>query len=377
MGGGQAFATRAAATRALSRYYFQSMTDGNHSDSLEDLEQLAKAESSGAMSDPAGFLATLHSSRGDEARSRKPLSRDMKLALQILSDDQEYNDAYGFSIIKHTLLRIQDLRNSAAALSFCGAPDLVADCLMFEAKPNEMLAYDIVQKARTQVPDSGKQLERVQAAVAHVRVLLDDAATPLDEDKKNTYLKMQSKLTELQRKIEQEGVDVRLGGPTYCDGAQKDGKECGQAWDCNHDMYQCLYCTNMAFCEHCWARLVGEPDAQPGVDIFVCSAKHKWLKVPRTGSDLYVGPKAQSVRVPTDMRPAKKRDGSDGADERVLEIYFDEESEEVPLQTWKDRLATAWGFSLDEITEEMQRVASPTDSAGQDDLGGIDGALDE
>ncbi|KAK7994744.1 Nacht and tpr domain containing protein [Apiospora arundinis] len=363
VGGERAYATREAATTALSKYYFQSMTEGNHSDSLEDLERLTDAGSRAIMTVPAGFLGALHAGRGDKERSQKPLSRAMKFALQVLSDDIEENDIFGFSNILEASLRLQDLRNSAVALSLCGVPDLVTECLASEGEPNKQsLAKDIINQAKSRVPDSREQLARVQAAAEHIQAVLDDRITSLDDEPRKMYSEMKSNIEGLLSKIRSEEVDIRLEGRDYCDGTKDDGRQCHQMLDSEHDMYQCFYCFDTIFCERCWAKLVGDPGAAApaGADIFTCSSKHKWLKVPRTGSDMYVGPKATRLRVPTDVRPARKQDGTDGCDDRVLEICFDGYVEELSLQAWKEQLATSWGFS---ITQEMQRVASPAQSA--------------
>ncbi|KAK6836019.1 hypothetical protein PG987_006514 [Apiospora arundinis] len=368
VGGERASTTRKAVTTALSKCYFQSMSEGNHSESLEELERLTDAGSLGTMPMPAGFLGALHAARGDEERSRKPLSRSMMFSLQILSDDREENDIFGFFGILQTSLRLQDLRNSAVALSLCGVSDLVTECLAFEGEPQKQsLASGIIHQVKSRVPNSKEQLARVQVATEHIQTVLDDKMTSLDDEPRKTYSEMKFNLEHLLSKIKSDEVDVRLEGRDYCSGTKEDGRQCRQKWDSEHDMYQCFYCFDTIFCERCWAKLVGDPGAAvpAGADIFQCSSKHKWLKVPRTGSDMYVGPKATHLRIPTDVRPARKRDGTDDCDDRVLEICFDGNAEEITLQAWKEQLETSWGFSLDEIPEELQRVASPAQSADQ------------
>ncbi|KAK8012254.1 nacht and tpr domain containing protein [Apiospora marii] len=377
VGGERADTTRDAATTALSKYYFLSMTEGNHLDSLEDLEKLVDAESGRFMSKPAGFLGALHSCRQDRERASRPLSRDIKLGLQILSDDIEENDTSGFLFLQEPLLRFQDFRNSVAALSLHGVPDLVTDCLSLLSDPKTAaVAKDVVNHVKSKFPDSRKQLERAREAVEHMQGILEDAA--LDGDTKKMYLEVQSRLEVLDgSKLKAYGDPITLSARLWCDGSKEDGRICGQKWDSGHDMFQCLYCTDVIFCEGCWKRLVLSPDAQSGVDIFACSSKHKWLKMPRTGSDLYVGPKAQNVRIPTDVRPARKMDGTGDNDDRVLEAYFDQDSEEISVQAWKERLAAEWGFSLDQIIKEMQRADSPSDSEGKEGESAQDGSTDK
>ncbi|RYP18253.1 hypothetical protein DL765_004052 [Monosporascus sp. GIB2] len=229
VGGPNARATREAATTALSKYYLQSMAEGNHLDSVEDLERLSRAESRVTMPKPGGSLGVLYSAHGDKERSLKRLGRDVKYGLEILSDDNEDNTF------------------SAVTRSLYGESDLVAEYLSFENEPSNTIGKRITYQVRSQVPDSRKQLERMQAAAGIVRY---------------------------------------------------------------------------------WNRLLREPDGQDGAELLACSYKHKWLEVPRVGADMYIGPKAKKVCIPTDVRPVQKQD-STGDGDRLLEIYFDEKSEEI------------------------------------------------
>lgn len=369
VGGERAYVTRDAASTALGKYYFQSMADGNHSDSLEDLEKLVDAETRAVMSKSTGFLGALHSSRGDKERALQALSRDMKTGLQILSDNTEENDYFGFSLLHDVLIRFGDICNAAAALSLYGAPDLVTDCC-FSCETDQStkdLVKGVFQYAKSQFPEISKQLERVQAAAKRVIDVLSDDAAALDENSKKVYLELQTKLEGLlESKPKPSDAAFSLAADYFCDGSKEDGRDCRQKWDSEHDMYKCIYCANTAFCASCLPRLVRDPDAAQGdgagVDIYVCSPKHKWIKMPRRGADMYLGPKATSVRIPTDVRPGKTLDGTGVDDDRLLEIYFDEKDEEISLQAWKEKLAMEWGFSLDEIIKEIERADSPEDS---------------
>lgn len=376
VGGHRAYRTRDAATTALAKYYFQSITEGKHLDSLRDLEQLVEAGSHIVMFKPVGFLGALYSQLGDKERSLKSLSRDMKLGLQILSDYNEDNDFYGFTIILNALLRIGDLQNAAMALSLGGVPDLVTEGLTFYAEPSRKLGREIFQAAKAQVPDSREQLERIQVAKEHVKALLEnpDMAT-VEETTTKAYIEIQAKLDTLEDENASGIRAFELTGGWMCDGTEDNGRYCRQIWDAHNDFYYCLFCANTVFCERCLSRL-RNPSAEDGADVFACSHKHKWLKVPRVGADMYVGPKGKSIPIPTSIVPAKQDD------DRILEIRY-ENDKEIPLDTWKEKLAETWGFSLAEIAKEMQRVASPMgqnadnkDGLAEDDSTSKKGTLD-
>lgn len=356
VGGPRAYATRDAASTALSKCYFQSMTEGKHSDYLSELQQLVETESRFAMSKPAGFLGALHSGRQDTERSLKSLSHDMKLGLQLLSDNHDDNDFYGFDIIYNSLLRFGDFENAIIALSLRGQPDLVSEELYFGTDPSKQIGRKVSQAAKSQVPDSEKQLERIQAAKEHVKAFLENSGPEAaDEVTTDAYKDIQTKLEVLYTKHTPKQGDFELTGGWWCDGTKEDGRRCPRNWDLQNDVYQCVFCADTIFCKPCFTRL-RNPAAEGGADIFACSHKHKWLKVPRVATDMYVGPKGKSIRIPTHIVPEKQ------GDDKLLEIRYTSD-EEISLDTWKEKMAETWGFSLVEIAKEMQRVASPT---GQD-----------
>lgn len=347
VGGPKAFFTRKQATTALSKYYFQSMTEGKHLDSLVDLEQFAEADSNAINSMPAGYLAALHVGRGDHERALKALSRGVKLGLQVLSDDNEENDFLGFGNIEDALVLIGDLRNAAIGLSFMGRADRVTEALRFQAEPVATLARQISQAARSQIPDTSHQLERIQAAKEHVKALLESPGDA-DESTMEAYAEIQSKLDTVQAADTSEQRHLR--DRWWCDGTKADGRYCFQQWDTQNELYQCLYCADTVFCRNCLARLRNNENGDDA-DIFICSAKHKWLKIPCTGSDMYVGLRADSAPVATAVEPVE------GGDEQILEIRY-EDDEQISLDAWKDKVAETWGFSLADVAKEVQEAAS-------------------
>ena len=364
VGGPRACATRDAATTALSKYFFQSMIEGNHLDFLTDLKELCESQSYFTTSKPIGFLGTLHSRYGDDDRAKQTLSRDVKIGLQILSDYNEDNDVYGFDIIENALLRVGDLQNAAMALSLRGMPDVVSEGLTFENDPNKQLGQKISQVVKSQVPDTKKQLERIQAAKAHVEALLESPdIAPNNEVTRTVYKDVLAKINLLQSVNTPKEGDFQLQGGWWCDGTREDGRNCNRVWDLQNDLYQCLYCADTVFCEPCLARL-RNPGADYGTDIFACSQKHKWLKVPRLGADMYVGPKGKVIQIPTRVMPLNQ------GDDQILEIRYENDSE-ISLDIWKEKLAETWGFSLVDISEEVRRVTSPTAGNAEGNLEAI------
>lgn len=385
VGGRNAYIARQEATTALARHYFQSMVDRNHLDHVEALTKLAEADSNVYRSDSVGFLATLYALRGEKQLSRAILDRRIRQSLQVLSDDMPDNDVFGFSSIHKTLEEYQDFKQATVALSLLGQPDIITDALCFELKDIvgeedavkeklldivNKLAKETVQVAKTKVPDFKQQIQRIEAAKAHVDSLMAVVkTTPIPEasdslgetdrpdvqgeDKRtvsnleisSAHSLIHSRLSALQ-KAHTPKIDLEAFQYTWtCDGRTSDGKPCENEFDFTREFYHCTYCSNRDFCGECITRL-RVPDS--GADIKTCSPKHRWLRMPPQGADMYVGPRAKVAPVPSEVRAME-------ADASILEIYYGENGtkEEVTVEAWKQQLARDWGISLDEIKKEM------------------------
>jgi hypothetical protein len=368
------------ATTALANHYFQIMVDGKHLDHVYELVQLAGAESN-IYDEATGFLGALHALCGNRAQARAALSERIQYGLQILSDDTPENDAYGFSIIYKTLGMYQDFRNAGVALSLLGQPDLVAGALCFEARDiqadNDVdkqrvldtvtaLARQTIEATWAQVPDVSQQAQRIQAAKAHLDSLMmaytnslatataaakleaeDEDGEAQDDHSKGGGLDLETttahhllhtRLSVLQLTHTPELNTAAFQWQWSCDGYTPDGKRCSNITDFENPFYHCMYCRNRDFCGACLVRL---RTPSSGAKITVCSSKHRWLRIPRQGSDMFVGLGAKGVRVPR-VRPVE-------GDDHVLEFIYDEDGEgvEVTVEAWRVDLAKEWEIPLD------------------------------
>ncbi|KAI1376576.1 hypothetical protein F4677DRAFT_418942 [Hypoxylon crocopeplum] len=391
VGGRNALVTRQDATTALAQHYFQSMVDGNHLDHVGALARLAEADSDVYFGDAVGFLGTVYALRGKKEQAREALVRRVRQALLILSDDMPENDMFGFSIVEKALAQYQDLENAAISLSLLGQPDLVTNALQFEAKDIvgddgvdkeqlldtvTKLARETVRVAKAQVPDVSQQIQRIEAAKAHVDSLVAAAGTKPKPETNGEHSEVegsenqdgQGELTvsELETASAQSLLHSRLStlqqthSPQIdstviqwcwtCDGRTPDGKHCENKSDFGIEFYHCMYCSNRDFCGDCLARLRA-PDS--GARITACSATHRWLRVPPQGDAMYVGLRAKTAPVPKEVRPMED-------DESILEICYDENGgREITVEAWKEALAREWDISLDEIRKEVFRQATP------------------
>ncbi|ROV93591.1 hypothetical protein VMCG_08093 [Cytospora schulzeri] len=374
VGGFNSFVTRQAATTDLAKHYFQSMLDSQKLDHVDELSKLANSSI-----DPDGFLGALYALRGEEAQSKAVLLSRMKDALQILSDDIPENDIIGFIQVFNTLSQYHDFTNAAIALSMMGQQDLVTEALSFEAEDIieddfvdkqpvldmvTKLANKIIKVAKTQVPDSSRQIQRIEAAKLHIDTLLastkiksemveigdnetkesvghiDDEPTVPVPQVAIAHRLLHTRLSALQQKHTPK-VDVPRSS-RFCDGRTADGKHCKNRADFENDFYHCIYCSNRDFCGDCLKRLC---DPKSCTDITACNSKHRWLKIPPLGRDMYVGLWAKSVQVPSEVRPMN-------GDRRVLEICYAKDGigQDVTVEAWKQAIAKEWDISLE--TEE-------------------------
>ncbi|KAF7368172.1 putative neutral amino acid permease protein [Mycena venus] len=395
VGGGNAFFVRQQATEALAKHYFQSMRDGQH---LYHIDALSKLE----RGDSAGFLGALYALRGEKEQSKAVLVPQIKLALQILSDDIPENDSVGFSAIFRTLLKYLDFENAAVALSLFGQPDLVTEALYFEAKDImddegvdkqqvlhmvTKLAKETVQVAKTEVSDASRQVQRIEAAKAHIDSLIavPETSSQLEADVDHDARKseghgegelpnsgtaialrlLHSRLSALQQTHTPRinTMALQWSSNWACDGHTPDGKRCEHETNFEREFYHCIYCPNRDFCGDCLKHL---RDPKSCEEITACSPKHRWLIIPPQGADLYVGFRAESVKVPRKVRAVE-------GDEMVLEIcYAEDGGQEVMVEEWKEKLAREWGISLEEV-KEMFRQTIPEDDVEDEKKEGEEG----
>ncbi|KAI1089944.1 hypothetical protein F5B19DRAFT_351940 [Rostrohypoxylon terebratum] len=389
IGGSNALITRQNATTALATHYFQDMMDGNHLDHAGALARLAEADSDNYLSNAAGFLGTVYSFQGKKEQARATLSGQMKQALRILLDDIPENDLYGFSYILDASQHCQDLEDAVVAMSFLCPSDLVAEKLIFENEDIERddgaererllervsrVAKEIIQATKAHVPEASQQILRIEAAKAHVESLMTAAGinpkpeaddndqgrtknikregelTTSDLDQAFALNLIHSRLVALQHVHSPKLDKTALQSPWTCDGRTPDGKLCDNTSGFENEFYHCMYCSNQDFCGGCLARL---RTSDSSTRILACSAKHRWLRVPPHGDDMFVGLKTKNVRIPKEVRATKD-------DERIVEIcYGDDEDKSITMEEWKEALAKKWGISLEDLKNEISRQATP------------------
>lgn len=366
VGGSKALLTRQRVTTALANHYFQTVIDNIHlhqdySDALAKLTTLAKSDSDhhDFYSNSKCLLGAAFVLCNKKESARDILVHPVRQVLQILSDDIPDNDQYGFALMLTISEQYNDFMNAAIALSLYGQPDIVTEALYFdmehitEATEEDKqhildavvkLAKETVQVAKAQVPDSTKQNQRIQAAKLHIDSLLDAAEDKIkpeangdDEDVKPGVRDLV--VAHALRLLESRIPHLRYTERSFwsCDGLTPDGKACENVVNFEMDFYDCIYCSNQSFCGDCLKRL---RDPTYDMGITECSGTHKWLHIPKHGSDMYVGLRAKSVTVPSHVKALDE-------DDRILKIYYAEDGggKEITVDAWKENLREVWGIS--------------------------------
>lgn len=350
IGGPVASTTRTNATTELAKYYFHSLLeDQSPQEDFEALAKLAEEDSGVEGGNAVGYVAALHALRDDRGRAKASLLRRIKIALQVLSDDEPDNDRWGYSALFKSLAHYRDFENSAASLALLGQPDLVTDALQFqtadiddadEVDKGEVLdlvtelANEVSLSIKTKIPDSSEQTKRIEVAKEHVDSL---EATDSQKTRATALTLLKNRLSTLQANqtsYTENGI-WPLAWMWWCNGLGAPGTKCNKLCDFDHEFYHCIYCTNCDFCPGCFKQL-----REGSTPIMQCSAAHAWIKIPPQGSEFYCGPQAKSVRVPV-VRPVE-------GDEQVLEACYaeDEGAQELTLEEWKAALAKEWDIAL-------------------------------
>ncbi|KAJ7678121.1 hypothetical protein DFH06DRAFT_1291418 [Mycena polygramma] len=399
-GGRNASMAREAAIWALALHNFQSARESHPGGDvhIDALAQLAKDDSKGYVSDLYPFLGALRACRGEKLEAHTALARHVRFGLQILSDDIAENDGLGFFIIWKALLNYGDLKNAVFALALTGQPDLLTEALFILKETMKKdsstkryldtvnkLAEETVKVAKTKVPDAAQQLRRIEVAKEHIECLMtvaDEGETETEPDNGDDDGKVKEsekgKIGDSEAMESAEGIDYDAEGSDYdsavkgsdkqdretaihalhdricvlqqrhtpqidksdwaivwsCDGLMPDGKKCENVADFTGVLYHCVYCWNRDFCWDCLERL-RKPNS--GADITVCSASHRWIRMPQQGGDMYAGQYGKCARMPREVRPVE-------GDDQILEIVYDEDGGEVvTLEAWKETLTREWG----------------------------------
>ncbi|KAJ2993823.1 hypothetical protein NUW58_g1728 [Xylaria curta] len=375
VGGNNASIARRNATSALAKHYFQSMMDAKHLAYVDELSRLADSETDTHLSDSPGFMGILYALHGKKELSRSVLKSRVRLALHLLSDDLPENDSWAYLMMFRVLAQYGDFLNAGVAMSLSGMPDRVTEVLDIDSEAKDIddseetdrekvlgfaikLAKETIRIAKTEIPDASQQSRRVEVALAHINSLMSVVKTGAESEAKSDVVAEkfangdapeqpvsdpnEAKARDLIRARLSSIGSAQVSDQTwYCDGRTLDGNQCPNVVGSQKAFYHCIYCSGRDFCRDCLAQL---RDPKPGVEITVCSPKHRWFRIPPQGVEGVVGTRAKTVKVPKEVRALAE-------DEAIIEAIWAEDgsAREILVETWKETIAKEWEIPLEEI----------------------------
>lgn len=355
-----AYVIRKLARVKIAQHYFEDMLARDRLDDVDKLAQLARSENQaqgGWEWEASGFLSALYAHHGDTSHSRAALVRKIRLGLEVLSDETPQNDEFGFMCLWGALVQQGDFVNATIALLLRVSPDVVADALAFkpedvrdsEGQDNQRL-LDVVRKlaektlevTRSQLSETTPQHQRLKVAREHIDTCLS-AMSPSNDVLEggegqsqptlhNSETVAAYRLIQERLRACQEHITDVSDWTWSCDGRTADGKKCTKA-----EVYHCVYCPNIDFCDDCIGRL-RDPERCSNMEITVCSSKHRWVKLPLPSSGLYVGPQAKSLRTPKVQQRHE--------DHQILEVSGVGDAT-VNVKDWMADIARDWNIVLD------------------------------
>lgn len=203
-----------------------------------------------------------------EEDSRECFRDHIKMALDLLSDDDPENDWQGYQVLANVLMYYGDDANALAAWSLIGPLESGGD--------NQEEKDDSTRKAQLD-----GQEPAVRNAITNGDRLTDHVEGSGDLDQNPTLASLEETNVGSNAKGKNEvlakstDIKSRKGPFSYeCDGG------CGHEWSYADNLYVCKDCLDVKFNSDCLEKVrKGE------LGFNICSSKHEWLHVPQWDDD--------------------------------------------------------------------------------------------
>ncbi|KAK2752745.1 hypothetical protein FQN55_005876 [Onygenales sp. PD_40] len=263
--------------------------------SLHKLESLCKASSGrdeGLISHSGRYLlARCYLLMGNKEKAMDTLKGDIKIGLDLLSDDDTDNDWQGYRRLATTLHHINDDVNALAAWSLLGPNEVdheggnteenkeeSKDQEVHEAVPEGSGGEDqgetpeIKEEAKSEGDDAeaeavsdGTPKQNGDTPVSNEEDQVEGTAADISETTPT------AETTDASPSTADSSEETRTGNlGNYCDGP------CTNRWTYADDLYDCRDCTDVQFCETC----LGDHEAVT-LERMVCGKSHEFMHVPK------------------------------------------------------------------------------------------------
>lgn len=337
-------------------------------ENLNAVEGLYLEDSSGVSDEPSGLLGVQYALRENREKSKETLAPRKTLGLQILYDDTPENDRIGFCYVQKAVEHYQDFENVAIAFSLAGPTDPVSEALQIVSEDVEPtlersregvdkectlelsthMRKEMLQTVQERVPSMSDQARRIEAAREHLDLIKDRTfpsaqtgsiyhmiVTKYSPETVEAALDIIRASIEEQISILEKTHTWRLStGGWACDGRSANGQSYPNESGFATEFYHCLFCSDRDFHPGYPERVRNEHSDL----VTVCSAKHKWLRMPPHGHEVFVGPRSKTVRKAICMHETEE-------DVSIWTVRCTEnETEKLGVEDWKKMIAKQWGI---------------------------------
>ncbi|KAE9369344.1 hypothetical protein N431DRAFT_380216 [Stipitochalara longipes BDJ] len=276
------------------------------------------------------YLGYYYASIGDSASAKSLFLNDFMTALTLLSDEFEWNDWQGYQYLADILMHSGDYLNALSAWSLVLPSDIDLPAMVLDEWKDEPLK-SIAKDLKELIPAGVQTASTARETFLRMIEFLDRQIAEMGDQETrelNDYLledalclariRLREKLPEpLDGKPRQGNLDLS------CDG------KCGLQWSYADDLYSCKSCPDVQFCKDCRDKLKAGK-----LQMFICSADHDWLHVPKWDDEEYAKVGRGKVKI-----------GGTWDGERRIG------GETVSIEAWLDLLKDQWGVAKTTATE--------------------------
>ncbi|KAL3477766.1 hypothetical protein BJX99DRAFT_225700 [Aspergillus californicus] len=217
------------------------------------------------------YLARYYQVEGDEKKARQIVRSLVKLALEMLSDDDADNDYLAYWRLLLVFLPLNDDRNALAAVAMAALASQSAIENVTPAVPHTE------ELRRSGGKDHSKKGRKEQSPRPNIAGLQPGAVESRRPSTPNTPKTPEMKPVDPEQ-------DISAPVFAICDGG------CGSYWETASDMWWCKDCINLTFDKDCFDQL--QSDTLP---LKVCDKDHDFLNVPRWDDAVLKGAPRGSV----------------------------------------------------------------------------------
>lgn len=243
----------------------------------------------------------------DREKAKTIFLADIKSALELLSDDIDWNDYQGYYSLAEFLMHAGDDLNALSAWSLLGPTDLDTPegVLQFNNEATEKLALELLGTVQSKLKPEAPYLDTFEALktecesrrniAIHEGQVIDNDNSPF-----RSLTDISFRLMDIIPSYGEVAPGKRNGNlSNYCDGL------CGKRWKFADDFYCCKFCPDLQLCGVCHDKLI-----HGKLQSFVCNRDHKWLHVPKWDDKEYAKVGKGNVMVGGEMKDGVRVGGN-------------------------------------------------------------------